>query len=144
MNKFISQIHTIGNYNIRFSRIDVTKNKEIMINKIEFLDKITNRNLVDFKMDFSTTKLLNIYLHALKNRYTNYFILDIPSYNTIEICKIDCRIVSPNKIVLKLNFNNNIIESGFSIVFTAEEFDMFVDQYFFYLLIDVVQDQLEE
>ena len=144
MKKFISQIHTIGNYNIRFSRTDVIKNKEIMINRIEFLDKLTNRILADFKMDFTTTKLLNRYLHALKNRYTNCFTLDIPSYNTIENCKINCTIITPNKILLRLNYNSNNIDTRFSIIFTAEEFDSFVDQYFFYLLIDVVQDPLEE
>jgi hypothetical protein len=143
MKKFISQIHTIGNYNVRFSRAD--KNNDVMINRIEFLDRITNRLIIDFKMDFTTTKALYRYLNILKDGFSNCFILDIPSYNTTEVCQVEGKISMPNKIWLILRFQSttgNIFE--FKIPFSSEEFIFFLEQYFFYLLIDLVKTPLEK
>lgn len=143
MKQFTTDIHPLGDYNIQFSRIDI--NNDLMINRIIITNKISNNTLVDIKMDFSTTKALNRYLKLMINNKISGFNLDIPSYNTIEVCRIEGNILDYYSIELVFKFentDNNVSE--IKLVLSNNDFIKFSNLIFFFLLIDLVSDPFEK
>lgn len=143
LNKFESKKQIFNNYSIRFSRIDSDNN--IMVNKIEFFEKISGIRLFEIKMDLKDT----IALYKLLNNLLSIrcFSFDMHSYNTIEKCKLKCSMIEskgwPSMVHLEFIFNNisNMI-SEYKILFNLEEYNMFCYYFFFYLLIDLI-DEIE-
>ena len=140
MSDLKSSLHKFGDFCIEFKRSD---NRKSVINEMNIYtqDKMF---LYGVKFDFHAAKALYRYMTSIGNT-TDCFYYDFPSFNPNNICRLSVSQVTPFEVHLIFEFQNiNDVYNHHYIRMTFEEYKDFVFNFFFILLIDLVNEPGEE